>query len=197
MSSREASLRNLAIARSRWRRPRPWRSCSESRLIRIFVWHWYLCHGPWCSGRALARWLGVSHTYVQKLTWALPRDESDFLREVARYGIPTADGLRRAREDSRQQRERGLLRRQPRWKTVEYRIGGTVVRDFVPTKPNAATLVANNSFLPNAPSPAIHKQGKVNYNAIHMWNLRMNAVREEGMRPWRPARRIRWRPGMR
>jgi hypothetical protein len=33
MPSREASLQNLAKARLRWRRPRPWRSYSESRLI--------------------------------------------------------------------------------------------------------------------------------------------------------------------
>ena len=114
MPSREASLRNLARARANWRPPRPWRSRSESRLIRSFVWHWCLGRGPWCSGRALARWLGVSHTYVQRLTRTLSRNENDFLREVARYGIPTVEGLISAREESRQQRERGLLRTQRR-----------------------------------------------------------------------------------
>jgi len=194
MPSREASLTNLAIARLRWRRPRPWRSYSESRLIRTFVWHWYLGHGPWCSGRALARWLGVSHTYIQKLTRTLPKNESDFLREVDHSGPPTTEALRRAREESRQQRERGLLRRQPCWKTVEYKIGSSVVRDFVPTKPNAATLVANDPFLPNAPTPS---EDKLDYNAMHIWNLRMNREREKAIRPWHPARRTRWRPGMR
>jgi hypothetical protein len=189
MPSREASLRNLAKARLRWRAPRPWRSRPESRLIRLFTWQWHLGHGPWCSGRALARWLGVSHTYIQKLTRALSRNESDFLREVAYSGPPTTEGLRRAREVSRQQRERGLLRRQRRWKTMEYRIGDTVLRDFVPTKPNAATLVANNPFLADTPTPST--AGKLDYNAMYMWNLRMDAVRETAMRPWRP---IRWRP---
>jgi hypothetical protein len=153
MPSREASLRNLEKARANGRPPRPWRSQSESRLIRRFTWHWHLGHGPWCSGRALARWLGVSHTYIQKLARTLPRNESDFLREVAHFGPPTTEGLRRAREESKQQRERGLLRRQPRWKTVEFRFGNKAVRDFVPTKPNAATLVANDLFLPDAPGP--------------------------------------------
>jgi hypothetical protein len=194
MPSREASLRNLAKARLRWRLPRPWRSRAESRLIRLFAWHWHLGRGPWCSGRALARWLGVSHTYIQKLARVLPRNETDFLREVARYGIPTADALRHAREESRQQRERGLLRRQRRWKMAEYRIGDTVLRDFVPTKPNAATLVAKDPFLPDAPTPTILE--KLDYNTMHMWNLRMNAAHEVAMRPWRPTRRIRWRPGM-
>jgi hypothetical protein len=195
MPSREASLRNLAKARLRWRPPQPWRSRAESRMIRLFAWHWHLGHGPLCSGRALARWLGVSHTYIQDLTRTLSRNENDFLREVAHYGIPTADALRRAREESRRQRDRNLLRKQRRWKTVEYKIGRTVVRGVVPTKPNAATLVANNPFLPDAPTPTI--PGKLDYNAMHMWNLRMYAAHEATREPWRPARSLRWRPGMR
>ena len=193
MPSREASLRNLARAKANWRRPRPWRSRAESRLIRLVTWQWHLGHGPWCSGRALARWLGVSHTYIQKLKRVLSSRESDFLREVAYSGPPTVEGLRRAREESRQQRERGLLRRQRRWKTVEYRIGNTVVRGVVPTEPNAATLVANNPFLPDAPTPTIPE--KLDYTAMHMWNLRMIAAREAGTTALRPAPRIRWRPG--
>jgi hypothetical protein len=196
MPSPETSRENLKQAKARWRPPRPWRSRSESRLIRSFVWHWHLGRGPWCSGRALARWLGVSHTYVQKLTRTLSKNEGGFLREVvARHGIPTKEGLRDAREKSRQQRERGLLRSQRRWKTVEYRIGETVLRNFVPTKPNAATLVANNPLLPDAPTPENTSPGRIDYNAMHMWNLRMNGQREKAMRPWRPARRTRWRPG--
>jgi hypothetical protein len=78
---------------------------------------------------------------------------------------------------------------------VEYKIGNTVVRDFVPTKPNVATLVANNPFLPDAPTPAKPSQGKLDYNAMHMWNHRMNAERDRanGMIH---TRRRRWRPGM-
>jgi len=57
--------------------------------------------------------------------------------------------------------ERGLLRRRSRWKTVEYRIGNNVLRDVVPTNPNAATLVANDPFLPDAPSQAIPSQRKL------------------------------------
>ena len=177
-------------------RPGPGAANQSLVLIRSFAWQWHLGRGPWCSGRALARWLGVSHTYIQKLTRTLSRNESDFLREVAYSGLPTNEGLRRAREESRQQRERGWLRTQRRWKAVEYKIGDTVVRDFVPTKPNAATLVANNPFLPDAPTSAIATQGKLDYNAIHMWNLRMNGEREKAMRPWSMARRTRWSPVM-
>ncbi len=193
MPSRESSLRNLQKARAIGRPPRPWRSRSESRLIRSFAWQWHLGRGPWCSGRALARWLGVSHTYVQKLTRTLPRSESDFLREVARHGVPTKEALRDAREKSRQQRERGLLRTQPRWKKVEYRFGDTLLRDFVPTKPNAATMVANNPFLPDAPASAIPKNGKSDYTAMYMWHLRIGAERAKVTESWRPPRPSWWR----
>src|SRR6202795_2014870 len=166
MPSREASLRNLAIARSRWSRPRPWRSRAESRVIRLYAWQWLLERGPWCSGRALARWLGVSHTYIQKLARTLSRDENAFLREMRHSAPPSFEGLRRAREESRQQRERGWLRTQPRWKAVQIKIGNNVVRDFVPTKPNAATLVANNPVLPDAPTPTNPSHKKLDYNTI-------------------------------
>jgi hypothetical protein len=118
------------------------------------------------------------------------------MREVARSGVPTHEGLSRAREESRQQRERGWLRTQRRWKTVEYKIGDEVVRCCVPTKPNAATLVANNPLLPEAPTPANPSQEDPDYNAMHMWHLRMNGERERAIRHRRPARRIRWRRGM-
>jgi hypothetical protein len=197
MPSPERSRENLKKARAVWRAPRPWRSRAESRVIQLFTWQWHLGHGPFCWGRALARWLGVSHTYVQKLTRTLSRDENDFLRTVRCFGVPTVEGLRRAREESRQQRERGFLRRQPRWKRVEYKIGETVVRDFVPTKPNAATLVADNPCLSDAPGPTKSSKEHLDYNAMHMWHLRVNAEREEAASPSRPSGRMRWRPGMR
>jgi hypothetical protein len=175
MPSLEASRRNLVKARARFRPPRPWRSRSESVVIRCFVWHWHLGRGPWCSGRALAKWLGISHTYVQKLERTFPMDETAFLREVAHHGAPTLEALRRTREESHRLREGGLLRTQRQWKMVEFRIGGKLLRDYVRTEPNAATLVANNPFLPDAPSSSISNEEKRDYNAIHMWNLRMNA----------------------
>lgn len=196
MPSRESSLRNLKKAQANGRPPRPWRSRAETRAIRMITWQWLLDRGPWCSVRALARWLGVSHTYIQKLARTLPRNESDFLRQVRYFGAPSIDGLRRAREESRKQRERGFLRTQPRWKWVEFNIGGTIVRDRVPTKPNAATLAAQNPILSDAPTSTIPSKGKLDYFAMYVWNLRVNAEREVAMRPWRPAQTMRWRLGM-
>jgi hypothetical protein len=198
MPSREASLRNLARARANGRPPRPWRSRAESQAIRMFVWQWLLGHGPWCSGRALARWLGVSHTHIQKLSRTLSRDENDFLRKVRYFGAPSIDGLKRAREESRQQRERGFLRTQPRLKWVEFNIGGTIVRDCVPTKPNAATLAAQNPCVSDAPASSGRTKAPPDYLAMYLWQLKMNAAREqpdERRRPTPVARR--WYPGMR
>jgi hypothetical protein len=193
MPSCEASRRNLVIARSRWRRPKPWRSQRESRVIRLYVWQWLLGHGPWCSGRALAGWLGISHTYVQTLVRSMPRDENIFLREIAHSEPPSVESLRCARAESRHYRERGLLRSQPRWKAVEYRIGSTILRDVVPTKPNAATTAANNPFVPNAPGPTNPERAKPNYNAMYIWNLRVNAARSNSTEPWQQPGRRRWR----
>lgn len=181
MPSREASRRNLAIARSRWRRPKPWRSQRESSVIRLYIWQWVLGHGPWCSGRALADWLGVSHTYVQRLARTLPRDDNAFLREMRHSEPPSVEELRCAREESRQLRERGLLRTQPRWKIVEYKIGSNVLRDFVPTKPNAVSRTASNPFLSNAPGPS--DRAKLNYSAMFVWHLRLSAERAKWREP--------------
>jgi hypothetical protein len=67
MPSYESSMRNLAKARARWRPPRPWRSTDESRMIRRYVFVWYTGRGSKPSGRAWAKQLGISHTWLQKL----------------------------------------------------------------------------------------------------------------------------------
>ena len=115
----EARMANLAKARRspRYRRPRPWRSGEESRMIRRFVWQWMTCRDrnrP--SERSWARQLGVSHTWVQKLVKQFQADPSELQREVLREGDPTLAQLIRAREETEQMRERGELRlsRQPR-----------------------------------------------------------------------------------
>lgn len=196
MPSREASLRNLAKARANWRRPRPWRSRAEGRLIRMFAWQWLLGRGPLCSGRALADWLGVSHTYIQKLSRTLPRHENEFLREVRYFGAPSVQALRRAREESRSERDRGLLRTQPRLKRIEIRLGTNVLRGIEPTKPNAATRAAQSQFVPN--SPRLSKRTDApDYNAIHMWQLRVSEASDHTTKGFRRLRtRRRWRPGM-
>jgi hypothetical protein len=75
----DASMRNLAKARAstRWHPPRPWRSREEGLklMVRRLVFWWLTCrerNRP--SGRAWARQLGVSHTWLQKVVQELKAD---------------------------------------------------------------------------------------------------------------------------
>ena len=111
MPSYESSMRNLAKAQSRWQRPRPWRSSDEARMIKRLAFLWLTCRDPSRpSGRAWARELGISHTWLQKLIRQFQRDPSEMYREERRGGDPTFTQLSRAREVSQRMRERGQLR---------------------------------------------------------------------------------------
>src|SRR5215472_18926197 len=83
MPSREASLRNLEKAKRNWRAPKPLRCNSESCVIRRLVWQWHHDRSPrkW-SARAVARALGASHTYVQKLVREFVEQPDRILREL-------------------------------------------------------------------------------------------------------------------
>jgi hypothetical protein len=80
MPSYESSMRNLAKARAKWRPPRPWRSTDESRMIRRYVFLWYTGRGSKPSGRAWAKQLGISHTWLQKLIRQFQADPSEMYR---------------------------------------------------------------------------------------------------------------------
>jgi hypothetical protein len=110
MPSYESSMRNLAKARAKMRQPRPWRSSDESRMIRRYVFLRYTGRGQMPSGRDWARQLGISHTWLQRLVRQFQADPSEMYRELRRCGDPTFAQLSRARELTRQMRERGELR---------------------------------------------------------------------------------------
>jgi hypothetical protein len=136
MPSREASLRNLETARAKWRPPKPWRSLQETRVIKRLVWQWFDSNGSekW-SGRAVARKLGVTHTYVQKLLREFRANPDRIRRRQAASGEATFAQLTHAREETRQQKELGRLRNPRLSKVVEFRIGGRVVSVRLPTGP--------------------------------------------------------------
>lgn len=120
MPSYEASMRNLRRARARWRLPRPWRSDQEALMIRRFAFHWFTCRDlskP--SGRAWARTLGVSHTWIQKLVREFMADPAEMWRLQAAKGDPRFTELSRAQEFSRQMRECGELRFSRRARLIE------------------------------------------------------------------------------
>jgi hypothetical protein len=115
VGSREAGIRNLDVAmkRGRWRRPRPWRSQAESDVIKRLVWLWFNHRGPGRtreSIHSLARALGVSRSYIQKLVKMFERDPSEMQREDRRRGPANLTQLARGQDETRRQRERGLLR---------------------------------------------------------------------------------------
>ena|SRR5215471_5489555 len=111
MPSLEASLRNLAKARAKWRPPRPWRSAQETRVIKRLACQWFNYRGPckW-SARALGRRLGVSHTYIQKLVREFVANPGKIDRLVRSSHLASFEQLRLAQEDTRKQKERGWLR---------------------------------------------------------------------------------------
>ena len=108
----DASMQNLAkaLASERWHPPRPWRSSHEARMVRRLVLWWFTCRdNSKPSGRAWARELGISHTWVQKLVRTFTEDPSE-MRRLQAYGDPTPAQLNRAQEYTQQMRERGELR---------------------------------------------------------------------------------------
>jgi len=84
---------------------------AESRMIRRFIYQWYTCRDrnkP--SGRAWARALGISYTWLQKLVRQFRVDPTEMQREMLRHCDPILEQLKRAQEYSRRMRERGELR---------------------------------------------------------------------------------------
>jgi hypothetical protein len=82
-------------------------------MIRRFVFQRATGRGQKPSGRAWARELGISHTWLQKLVRKFMADSSEMWRLQALKGDPKFAELTRAREYSRQMGERGQLRGDP------------------------------------------------------------------------------------
>ena len=208
MPSLEASLRNFAKARAKWHPPRPWRSYQETRIIKRLVWQWFTYRGPgkW-SVRGLARWLDVSHTYIQKLVRQFRTDASEMQREALRHTAATFEHLSRAREETRKEKERGWLRPPCGWRVAEFKIGDDVVRVRVPTKAQERRKAAEASGrVPGPPFVALRDlppwaRGLPFYSSdnpcdpLVAVNHAMQRGREAQPIPMRLRRR--WRPGQR
>jgi len=113
MGIREAALENLDKAMMNWRRPRPWRSKEETHAIKRLVWLWFTCCGPGQTRESIhsvARVLGVSRSYIQKLIRAFEQDQTGMQQEDARRGPAKIADLEHGRERTRRMRERGELR---------------------------------------------------------------------------------------
>jgi hypothetical protein len=151
------------------------------RLIRRIVWQWFNSEQPEkSSGRAVARWLGVSHTWIQKLLREFAGNPSRMQREERLHGQATITQLSHARELTREQKERGWLRDPPRWRVAEFKIGDNVVRGVVATKASQRPPANFDDIPPDAPS----------------WTSNRTLPLSRWSSPHQRRRRGHWRPGM-
>jgi len=189
--------------------PRRWRSPSESRLIRLFVWQWALGRGPNCSQCALARWLGIDSATIKTLKTKLFGPHGGlrngiridplavFLEAIRREGAPTLERLARAREESRWMLSENLLRTQRTWRAVkcaEY--AGATFYEWVRTKPSNVTLV-RDGVTPLQPPTTRVGPGNVKIPqpppdefSTRMWQLHLHEEVKKKMKPILPRR---WR----
>jgi AraC-like DNA-binding protein len=167
------------------------------------VWQWFACGdcvGPkkW-SGRTLARRLGISHTYVQKLLREFKADLVKACREQQRIAWVTIWDLDEAQKQTEQERMQGYLRWPRLWTTVEYRIGSNVVRAVVKTK--AAEARAAEAALPPAQRKVVygeHEQRWANGRFRPDFAVPPEYLPSPQYSPVPFGRRIlrrRWRPG--
>jgi len=78
-------------------------------IRRLVLWWFTSSNHTKPSGRAWARELGVSHTWLQKLVREFTADPSEMWRLQVARDDPTSAQLSRARENSNEMRERGEL----------------------------------------------------------------------------------------
>jgi hypothetical protein len=80
-------------------------------MIRRFAFQWFTCRdASRPSGRAWAKQLGISHTWLQKLVRQFQGDPSEMQRLQMTKGDPKFADLARASEYTEQMRERYELR---------------------------------------------------------------------------------------
>lgn len=122
----ESRQRNIRKARAaRKRAPLPWRSGLESRVIEQLIWQRWLSVEPrkWPAYR-VARFLGVSHTWVNKLVKRFEADPGRARRRMRAFAPANLEKLERARQETRWQRQHGWLREPIRARRVKYWLQG-------------------------------------------------------------------------
>jgi hypothetical protein len=78
---------------------------------------------PWAKYR-VARFLGVSHTWVNKLVKRFEADPERMRRKMRAFAPASFEKLERAREETRRERERGWLRGPIRSRSVKVTLEG-------------------------------------------------------------------------
>jgi hypothetical protein len=104
----------------------------------------------------LARRLGISHTYVQKLVREFKADLVKACREQQRIAWVTIWDLDEAQKQAMRERMQGYLRWPRLWTTVDCMVGSNRIRAVVRTK--AADARAVEAALPPAQRTAIYRE---------------------------------------
>ncbi|MFZ0639731.1 MAG: hypothetical protein WA020_02030 [Candidatus Acidiferrales bacterium] len=91
----------------------------------------------------MARFLGVSHTWVNKLVKRFEADPDRMRRKMAAFAPASIEKLERAREETLRQRERGWLRGPIRYRRVKVTLQGRKRKVMVPTQ----TTVTSGEWL--------------------------------------------------
>ena len=136
LRARQARLINIQKARAARRRPPlPWRSGLESQVIEQLVWQWWRSSElPKWPVYRVARLLGVSRTWIDKLVKRFRSDPDRFRRRYAPFPPATLDKLQRARQETLRQRQLGWLRGPIRFRRVHYTLGGKTHTARLPTQ---------------------------------------------------------------
>ena len=155
----QARLINIQKARAARRRaPLPWRSGLESQIIEQLVWQWWLSPDPRWPAYRVARLLGVSHTWVNKLAKRFQSDPARFRRRYFPFAPATLEKLDRARQETLWRRRHGWLRGPIRFRRVRYTLPDGKTRTArLPTKASGRGSSApqnDDSPRPNSLPPA-------------------------------------------
>jgi hypothetical protein len=134
--ARQARLINIQKARAARRRaPLPWRSGLESRVIEQLVWQWWQSPAPKWPAVRVARLLGVSHTWVNKLAKRFRSDPARFRRRYFPFVPATLEKLEHARQETLWHRTHGRLREPILLRRVRYTLDDGRTRTArLPTK---------------------------------------------------------------
>jgi len=138
--ARQARLINIQKARAARRRPPlPWRAGLESRVIEQLVWQWWRSPQPRWPALRVARLLGVSHTWVNKLAKRFASDPDRFRRRHSPFAPATLEKLERARQETLWHRQHGRLRGPIRLRRVRHTLPDGKTRTArLPTKASRA-----------------------------------------------------------
>ena len=105
---------------------------------------------PWAKQR-VARFLGVSHTWVNKLVKRFEADPDRMRRRMAAFAPATLEKLERAREETRRQRELGWLRGPIQRRRVKWTVEGKTQRAIVWTHSERQRRKAGAKGRPEGP----------------------------------------------